>query len=80
MVSAGHAPHDPANHGAIRASNALALDYLCFALGVPHEQALVEEFTPGLANVRVIRMSGGLFNFLPGGGVRAPDISGTHHR
>jgi N-acetylglucosaminyldiphosphoundecaprenol N-acetyl-beta-D-mannosaminyltransferase len=72
MVSAAHAPHDHANHGAIRASNALAPDYLWVALGIPYEPAFVEEFTPGLSNVGVIRMSGGLFNFLSSGRVRAP--------
>jgi len=72
MVSAAHAPHDHANHGAIRASNALAPDYLWVALGIPYEPAFVEKFTPGLSNVGVIRMSGGLFNFLSSGRVRAP--------
>jgi N-acetylglucosaminyldiphosphoundecaprenol N-acetyl-beta-D-mannosaminyltransferase len=72
MVSAAHAPHDHANQGAIRASNALAPDYLWVALGIPYEPAFVEEFTPGLSNVGVIRMSGGLFNFLSSGRVRAP--------
>ena len=72
MVSAAHAPHDHANHGAIRASNALAPDYLWVALGIPYEPAFVEKFTPGLSNVSVIRMSGGLFNFLSSGRVRAP--------
>ena len=72
MVSAAHEPHDHANHGAIRVSNALAPDYLWVALGAPHEQAFVEEVTPGLFNIGVIRMSGGLFNFLSSGRVRAP--------
>ena len=60
MVSAAHEPHDHTNHGAIRVSNALAPDYLWVALGAPHEQAFVEEVTPGLFNIGVIRMSGGL--------------------
>ena len=52
--------------------NALAPDYLWVALGVPYEQAFVEEFTPRLTNVGVIKTSGGLFNFLSGSRVRAP--------
>jgi N-acetylglucosaminyldiphosphoundecaprenol N-acetyl-beta-D-mannosaminyltransferase len=52
--------------------NALAPDYLWVALGVPYEQAFVEEFTPQLANVGVIKTSGGLFNFLSGSRPRAP--------
>ncbi|KYG97685.1 WecB/TagA/CpsF family glycosyltransferase [Bradyrhizobium sp. DOA1] len=52
--------------------NALAPDYLWVALGVPNEQAFVEEFTPHLTNVGVIKTSGGLFNFLSGSRSRAP--------
>jgi N-acetylglucosaminyldiphosphoundecaprenol N-acetyl-beta-D-mannosaminyltransferase len=52
--------------------NALAPDYLWIALGVPYEQAFVEEYTPQLVNVGVIKTSGGLFNFLSGSRVRAP--------
>jgi exopolysaccharide biosynthesis WecB/TagA/CpsF family protein len=52
--------------------NALAPDYLWLALGVPYEQAFVEEFTPRLSNVGVIKTSGGLFNFLSGTRPRAP--------
>src|SRR6202171_5012444 len=52
--------------------NALAPDYLWVALGVPYEQAFVEEFTPHLYNVGVIKTSGGLFNFLSGSRARAP--------
>ena len=52
--------------------NALAPDYLWVALGVPYEQAFVEEFTPNLSNVGVIKTSGGLFNFLSGSRARAP--------
>ena len=52
--------------------NALAPDYLWVALGVPYEQAFVEEFTPNLCNVGVIKTAGGLFNFLSGSRVRAP--------
>jgi N-acetylglucosaminyldiphosphoundecaprenol N-acetyl-beta-D-mannosaminyltransferase len=52
--------------------NALAPDYLWIALGVPYEQAFVEEYTPRLFNVGVIKTSGGLFNFLSGSRARAP--------
>jgi N-acetylglucosaminyldiphosphoundecaprenol N-acetyl-beta-D-mannosaminyltransferase len=52
--------------------NALAPDYLWVALGVPYEQAFVEQYTPHLANVGVIKTSGGLFNFLSGSRARAP--------
>lgn len=52
--------------------NALAPDYLWVALGVPNEQAFVEEFTSRLSNVGVIKTSGGLFNFLSGSRARAP--------
>lgn len=52
--------------------NALAPDYLWVALGVPYEQAFVEEFTPRLFNVGIIKTSGGLFNFLSGSRARAP--------
>ena len=52
--------------------NALAPDYLWIALGVPYEQAFVEQFTPRLSNVGVIKTSGGLFNFLSGSRARAP--------
>jgi exopolysaccharide biosynthesis WecB/TagA/CpsF family protein len=52
--------------------NALAPDYLWVSLGVPYEQAFVEEFSPHLLNVGVIKTSGGLFNFLSGSRVRAP--------
>ena len=52
--------------------NALAPDYLWLALGVPNEQAFVEEYTSHLCNVGVIKTSGGLFNFLSGSRVRAP--------
>jgi N-acetylglucosaminyldiphosphoundecaprenol N-acetyl-beta-D-mannosaminyltransferase len=52
--------------------NALAPDYLWVGLGVPYEQTFVEEFTPRLSNVGVIKTSGGLFNFLSGSRTRAP--------
>ncbi len=52
--------------------NALAPDYLWVGLGVPYEQAFVDEFGPLLSNVGVIKTSGGLFNFLSGSRIRAP--------
>jgi exopolysaccharide biosynthesis WecB/TagA/CpsF family protein len=52
--------------------NRLAPDYLWVALGVPCEQAFVEEFSSRLGNVGVIKTSGGLFNFLSGSRPRAP--------
>jgi N-acetylglucosaminyldiphosphoundecaprenol N-acetyl-beta-D-mannosaminyltransferase len=52
--------------------NRLAPDYLWVALGVPYEQAFVEDFTPHLSNVGIIKTSGGLFNFLSGSRARAP--------
>ncbi len=52
--------------------NALAPDYLWVALGVPYEQAFVEEFMPRLCNVGMIKTSGGQFNFLSGSRSRAP--------
>jgi N-acetylglucosaminyldiphosphoundecaprenol N-acetyl-beta-D-mannosaminyltransferase len=52
--------------------NALAPDFLWLALGVPYEQAFVEEYTSRMSNVGVIKTSGGLFNFLSGSRARAP--------
>ena len=52
--------------------NQLAPDCLWVALGVPYEQAFVEEFTSRLSRVGVIKTSGGLFNFLSGSRPRAP--------
>ncbi|WJR79497.1 WecB/TagA/CpsF family glycosyltransferase [Bradyrhizobium sp. NP1] len=54
--------------------NALAPDCLWVALGVPYEQAFVEEFASKLGNVGVIKTSGGLFNFLSGSRARAPRL------
>jgi N-acetylglucosaminyldiphosphoundecaprenol N-acetyl-beta-D-mannosaminyltransferase len=50
----------------------LAPDYLWVGLGVPHEQAFVEQFAPQLRNVGVIKTAGGLFNYLSGSRRRAP--------
>jgi N-acetylglucosaminyldiphosphoundecaprenol N-acetyl-beta-D-mannosaminyltransferase len=58
--------------GKVDEINALAPDYLWVALGVPFEQAFVEEFSARLSNVGVIKTSGGLFNFLSGSRTRAP--------
>ena len=52
--------------------NALAPDYLWIALGVPYEQAFVEEYATRLCSVGIIKTSGGLFNFLSGSRPRAP--------
>jgi N-acetylglucosaminyldiphosphoundecaprenol N-acetyl-beta-D-mannosaminyltransferase len=52
--------------------NTLAPDCLWIALGVPYEQAFVEQYSPYLSNVGVIKTSGGLFNFLSGTRARAP--------
>jgi N-acetylglucosaminyldiphosphoundecaprenol N-acetyl-beta-D-mannosaminyltransferase len=52
--------------------NRLAPDYLWLGLGVPREQAFVEEYTSLLTNVGVIKTSGGLFNYLSGSRPRAP--------
>jgi N-acetylglucosaminyldiphosphoundecaprenol N-acetyl-beta-D-mannosaminyltransferase len=52
--------------------NELAPDCLWVALGVPYEQAFVEEFISRLSRVGVIKTSGGLFNFLSGSRPRAP--------
>jgi N-acetylglucosaminyldiphosphoundecaprenol N-acetyl-beta-D-mannosaminyltransferase len=72
---AGHC-HGYLRGDALRAKvdeiNRLAPDYLWVALGVPYEQAFVEEFSPRLSNVGVIKTSGGLFNFLSGSRARAP--------
>ena len=71
----GHS-HGYLNGEALRAKvdeiNALAPDYLWVALGVPYEQAFVQEFTPRLPDVGVIKTSGGLFNLLSGSRARAP--------
>ncbi len=52
--------------------NELAPDFLWVALGVPNEQAFVEQFAPLLTNVGLIKTAGGLFNFLSGSRARAP--------
>jgi N-acetylglucosaminyldiphosphoundecaprenol N-acetyl-beta-D-mannosaminyltransferase len=52
--------------------DALAPDILWVALGVPREQAFCARFARRLGRVRVIKTSGGLFNFLSGRRARAP--------
>jgi N-acetylglucosaminyldiphosphoundecaprenol N-acetyl-beta-D-mannosaminyltransferase len=52
--------------------DALAPAILWVALGVPREQQFCARFARRLRNVRVIKTSGGLFNFLSGTRVRAP--------
>ena len=47
-------------------------DYLWDGLGVPYEQAFVDEFLPRLCSVGGIKTSGGLFNYLSGSRSRAP--------
>ena len=58
--------------------NALAPDYLWVALGVPYEQAFVEEYTSRLCNVGVIKTSGGLFNFLSGSRATRAAVDAEH--
>jgi hypothetical protein len=77
---------DADHHEALRAEvaeiNARAPDFLWVALGAPYEQAFVDAFAPALANVGVIKTSGGLFNFPSGCSVPAwngPGASGWSH-
>ena len=52
--------------------NALAPDVLWLALGVPLEQEFVARYSARLPNVKVIKTSGGLFDFIAGAKSRAP--------
>src|SRR5204862_7040153 len=52
--------------------DALAPDILWVALGVPREQQFCARFASRLRHVRVVKTSGGLFNFLSGSRARAP--------
>ena len=52
--------------------DALAPDILWVALGVPREQEFCARFARQLRHVRVVKTSGGLFNFLSGSRARAP--------
>lgn len=52
--------------------NDLAPDIVWLALGVPREQEFVRKWSDRLRNVKVIKTSGGLFDFLAGAKKRAP--------
>lgn len=52
--------------------NALAPDILWLAMGVPREQQFVVEHRSRLRNVKMIKTSGGLFDFVAGAKRRAP--------
>jgi N-acetylglucosaminyldiphosphoundecaprenol N-acetyl-beta-D-mannosaminyltransferase len=52
--------------------NELAPDILWLGLGVPREQLFVRDYSLRLANVGVIKTSGGLLNHLSGTNARAP--------
>jgi N-acetylglucosaminyldiphosphoundecaprenol N-acetyl-beta-D-mannosaminyltransferase len=52
--------------------DALAPAILWIAFGVPREQEFCARFASRLRHVRVIKTSGGLFNFLSGSRARAP--------
>jgi N-acetylglucosaminyldiphosphoundecaprenol N-acetyl-beta-D-mannosaminyltransferase len=52
--------------------NALAPDILWLALGVPLEQQFVRDHAHRLKNVKMIKTSGGLFDFVSGAKPRAP--------
>lgn len=52
--------------------DALAPDIVWLALGVPREQEFAVEWRDRLRNVKVIKTSGGLFDFIAGAKRRAP--------
>lgn len=52
--------------------NALAPDILWLAMGVPLEQQFVRDHRHRLKNVKIIKTSGGLFDFIAGAKKRAP--------
>lgn len=52
--------------------NALAPDILWLAMGVPLEQQFVRDHAHRLKNVKIIKTSGGLFDFIAGARKRAP--------
>jgi N-acetylglucosaminyldiphosphoundecaprenol N-acetyl-beta-D-mannosaminyltransferase len=52
--------------------NALAPDILWLAMGVPLEQQFVRDQAHRLKNVKMIKTSGGLFDFIAGAKKRAP--------
>ncbi|MEK8094197.1 WecB/TagA/CpsF family glycosyltransferase [Methylocystis sp. IM3] len=53
--------------------NALAPDILWLAMGVPLEQQFVRDHAHRLKNVKIIKTSGGLFDFVAGAKKRAPE-------
>lgn len=52
--------------------NVLAPDILWLGLGVPLEQQFIRDHASRLPNVKIIKTSGGLFDFLAGAKKRAP--------
>jgi N-acetylglucosaminyldiphosphoundecaprenol N-acetyl-beta-D-mannosaminyltransferase len=52
--------------------NALAPDILWLGLGVPREQKFVRDYAHRLKNIKIIKTSGGLFDFISGAKPRAP--------
>lgn len=52
--------------------NALAPDILWLAMGVPLEQQFIRDHAHRLKNVKMIKTSGGLFDFVAGAKKRAP--------
>ncbi|QGM99492.1 WecB/TagA/CpsF family glycosyltransferase [Methylocystis parvus] len=52
--------------------NTLAPDILWLAMGVPLEQQFVRDYAHRLKNVKMIKTSGGLFDFIAGTKKRAP--------
>ena len=52
--------------------NALAPDILWLGLGVPQEQEFIRDHRARLRNVKLIKTSGGLFDFVAGAKSRAP--------
>jgi len=53
--------------------DALAPDILWLAMGVPLEQEFVRRYAKRLPNVKMIKTSGGLFDFVAGAKQRAPN-------
>ncbi len=56
----------------LREINGLRPDIVWLALGVPYEQRFYDRYKHLLADVGVVKTSGGLFNFLSGSARRAP--------
>lgn len=59
-------------HAKLDEINALAPNILWLAMGVPREQQFVVEHRSRLRNVKMIKTSGGLFDFVAGAKRRAP--------